>query len=153
MLKSILLIILAAVVISCEQKDVKSYIESDNTATAIPLKKAVEKKKTIQSIEINEGGPMNYSVKIGQILSYSYKSHVSTGTNTNYELSNKDVLILSDEDTVFDEPTNASMPGGDASTVTLYFNAIKEGTCKLIIRHEFRGELKRRLEITIHVKK
>ena len=92
----------------------------------------------------------NYNIKKGQYLLWVCQEHVSTGKTTEYTIKGNKVISFPKKESI-SLNKNPELKGADKKQVSRYFEAIESGTCSLILREMFRGELKKEriLEITV----
>ncbi|MFM7681665.1 MAG: hypothetical protein ACKO7P_02855 [Bacteroidota bacterium] len=108
-------------------------------------------KKINDTLRIEESSSKSYEVNLGQLIAYSYVDFGSTGQVTNYSTSN-DALVLVDKISIAENPSEAEMPGGDETKVTLVYKAKKKGVCIFHVNHFFRSDMERKFSFQIHVK-
>jgi hypothetical protein len=90
-------------------------------------------------------------VELGEKVYYSGSVHGSVGIQKNAYSTDKDILGLINEHFAYNNKQKKGMTGDDAATTTFVFEALKKGKCKVIIKDEFRGEVKNKYEIEITV--
>jgi hypothetical protein len=129
--KILLFILLLGIVsIACVGSKKKTEISSVPTT-----------KSTTDTIRINPLVQKEYKVKVGQIISYTFREHASVGISAEYDLSDVRVIKYKERKKVYKNPQKEGMTGGDDSSVSLIFEAMEKGSTDLIINEMFRGKI------------
>ncbi len=140
-LKSILyFFIIASLVIGC---NIKKELSKDKPSS--------KNKTKMEIVKINSLSQSEYKIKLGQQISYSFREHGSVGISAEYALSDGFVLALKERNKVYSNPDRKHMSGADNSTVTLVFEAEEIGTCDIIIKKMFRGNIENELKFKVTV--
>ncbi len=108
--------------------------------------KAIKKMDTIKI----SGLQNKYTLKIGQKLLWVSQEHASVGKMTEYSIKGTKVIrFLNKESLALNE--NPELKGADKKQISRYFEAVQSGSCQVIFKEMFRGELKseRLIEITV----
>jgi hypothetical protein len=108
-------------------------------------------KSTTDTIRINPLVQKEYKVKVGQIISYSFREHASVGISAEYDLSDARVIKYKERMKVYKNPQKEGMTGGDDSSVSLIFEAMEKGSTDLIINELFRGKIQNEFKFKIIV--
>jgi len=123
---------------------------SQNIMDKLNVRNALE--KVSRDIVKLEDEDSKITIKLGSEIEYSHRVHGSVGSSyhANYD---KSAFKLSYE-TKYDNPESVAMGmcGGDSAVQTCTFRALKKGTYKLKVIHEFRGDIERVITYTITVK-
>jgi len=108
-------------------------------------------KSTTDTIRINPLVQKEYKVKVGQIISYTFREHASVGISAEYDLSDVRVIKYKERKKVYKNPQKEGMTGGDDSSVSLIFEAMEKGSTDLIINEMFRGKIQNEFKFKIIV--
>ena len=108
-------------------------------------------KSTTDTIRINPLVQKEYKVKVGQIISYTFREHASVGISAEYDLSDFRVIKYKERKKVYKNPQKEGMTGGDDSSVSLIFEAMEKGSTDLIINEMFRGKIQNEFKFKIIV--
>ena len=108
-------------------------------------------KSTTDTIRINPLVQKEYKVKVGQIISYTFREHASVGISAEYDLSDVRVIKYKERKKVYKNPQKEGMTGGDDSSVSLIFEAMEKGSSDLIINELFRGKIQNEFKFKIIV--
>lgn len=92
---------------------------------------------------------INYTVKKGQRLEFSYERNGSIGTAADYRL--EDETIIEYVETEVSTPNAEDELGGHNENVTFIFEALKIGTSKIIVQEYYRLEPKEKHEFIITI--
>lgn len=92
---------------------------------------------------------INYTVKKGQRLEFSYERNGSIGTAADYRL--EDETIIEYVETEVSTPNAVEGLGGYNENVTFIFEALKIGTSKIIVQEYYRLEPKEKHEFIITI--
>jgi hypothetical protein len=103
------------------------------------------------TLHINPLGQKEYKVKVGQIVSYSFREHASVGISAEYDLSDASVIKYKERIKVYKNPQREGITGGDDSRVSFVFEAIEKGSSDLTINEMFRGKIQNEFKFTIIV--
>jgi len=91
-------------------------------------------------------------LKTGDVFYSQGRQHGSVGFTYVYKMKNDSVLEFSQKYLAFNNPDRKEMAGGDNSTVTYVFKAIKKGQTQIIFQSMFRGKVENEQVITVTVK-
>jgi hypothetical protein len=139
--KILLFILLLGIVsIACVGAKKKTEISSVQTT-----------KSTTDTIRINPLVQKEYNVKVGQIISYTFREHASVGINAEYDLSDARVIKYKERKKVYKNPQKEGMTGGDDSSVSLVFEAMEKGSSDLIINEMFMVKIQNEFKFKIIV--
>ncbi|MCU0436431.1 MAG: hypothetical protein MUC49_00850 [Raineya sp.] len=97
-------------------------------------------------------GTKKVTLKVGQKAYIQYKMHASVGIWADVTSSDETVLKISKTHTRFHQKQVAGMAGGDASTVTVVFEAVKAGNSQVKCVNKFRSEVEKETEVAVEVK-
>ena len=117
-------------------------------------KKSKNPKTTVNimdTISINPLRSSDYTIKVGQNISYSYVEHGSVGIGSEYSVENNKVLELKDKVITYKNPANTGLPGGDEASLRLIFTGKEKGTTTLTIKNMFRGSVEDEYQFKITV--
>lgn len=94
------------------------------------------------------------TVRPGERLTWSYRQHASVGYGASHTVSNAGVVRLVDTRTVYEHPEHMQGPmtGGDAATGTFVFEAVAAGEAVIELRNDFRGQVEKRVRVTVTVR-
>jgi hypothetical protein len=112
-------------------------------------KKSKKPKNTMDTISINPLRSSDYTIKVGQNLSYSYVEHASVGISGEYFIENSKVLELKDKVRTY--KNNNGLPGGDEASIVLLFTGKEKGTTTLTVKKMFRGSVEDEYKFNITV--
>ncbi len=104
--------------------------------------------------EINIKSQASITVKTGDKLVYPYKLHGSVGFNSRYEISDEDVITISEERVKYLQPERMKDPhitGADNARGEFVFATLKPGKATITIYNEFRFEVESTeiIEVTV----
>lgn len=114
-------------------------------------KKSKKSKNTMDTISINPLMSSDYTIKVGQNISYSYVEHASVGIGGEYSVENSKVLELKDKVRTYNHPENSGLAGGDEASIVLLFTGKEKGTTNLTIKKMFRGSVEDEYKFKITV--
>ncbi len=95
------------------------------------------------TIDLNNIGLKEVTVKVGDQLTYSFEVHGSVGYSGAYKIDHEEVVMFADEKIKYHHPERMKegMTGGDAATGTYVFKAKAPGTATITVDQLFRGEV------------
>lgn len=93
------------------------------------------------------------TVKVGDTLTYSFKSHGSVGYGAIQQVADAAVVKYVRTDMNYEQPDKVSqgMPGADAATGVFVFEAVAAGTTTVTVEEQFRGTTESSTAFTITV--
>jgi predicted secreted protein len=103
-------------------------------------------------VNLSSLGTKKVTLKVGQKAYIQYKMHASVGIWADVTSSDESVLKIVKTHTRFHQKQVAGMAGGDASTVTVIFEAVKAGNSQVKCINKFRSEIEKETEVAIEVK-
>lgn len=145
-----ILILSVILIVGCTVNNEKITTQEQELEVAVeePNKSREERRKEVVKLIpfLTE-----YSVLVGQKLTYAAKEHGSVGSTQSVAVEDENIVSLLDKKRTYDQPENSNMSGGDASTTLYSFEAKKEGTTQVLIKKYFRGTLENEFYLTITV--
>ena len=134
-IKEILLIVTILVTVSALTAQSNKFKPDKGMHAIIPIKSTME-------------------VKVGEKLYYGGREHGSVGEQVECWSEHGEILKHTDTHSYYDKEMKKGErrpSGGDASTKTFVFEALKAGVSKVMIKEVFRGETTHEYIITITV--